>query len=87
MEEQTLSRDLLLDYHNVHGKDCRIHENLECRAQDRTLVRICRIDRQRLGGLLPTRHTEHVSERKVPPEITTEAQLREFAHSSGFWRQ
>ena len=86
MEDRRLTQDILLDYHNVHGKNVRIHENLEYRAKDHTLVRTGRSTRLRLGGLLPPEERESVSELPVPEEITTESQLREFARRSGFWR-
>jgi len=81
-----LTKDLFLDYHNVHSKRARIHETLEYRAKDRTLVRTCRIARARFFGLLPMKQTQTVSVLEVPADITTQEQLSEFITRSKFWR-
>ena len=78
---------MLLDYHNVHGKDVRIHETLEYRATDRALVRTCRIARQRLWGLLPPKETETVTALEVPASVTTEDALWGFIRENRFWRR
>lgn len=82
-----LTENILLGTHNVHGKGVRIHEKLEYRAKDRTVVRTCHIARQRLWGLLPVKETVSSSVLQIPEDITTEDQLRDFICRKRFWRR
>lgn len=74
-----LDHDILLNYRNTHAKNIRIHETVTYLADTRVIRHHTHIMRKRLWGLLPLKVTENSRySQPIPPEITTEQQLREY---------
>lgn len=81
--ERELTKDILLSYHNVHGKNTRIHETVKFYANERVVVKESNCIKLRFFKWLPPKVTEHERRIPVPGEITTETQLRQFLGKQG----
>lgn len=81
--ERELMKDILLSYHNVHGKNMRIHEKVRYLAKEREVVVESNSIKLRFFKWLPPKVTEHERRIPVPGEITTETQLRQFLRKQG----
>ena len=77
-EEKELSRDILLDFYNVHGKKSRIHQKVTFLAKKRVVEYREQITRQRMLPFLPLKCTETRNYLKIPDSITTEDGLMEY---------
>ena len=83
----TLEHDILLYQRNTHAKNARIHETVTYVADTRVIRHRTHLMRKRLWGLLPLKVTENIRESQpIPPEITTEQQLRDYIRKHGICR-
>lgn len=76
---EELSRDRMLDYKSIHGKNAHLGRETEFLAEKRIVVHKTWGSRKRLWGILPNKvlpSTREVLE--IPLHITTEKELRSY---------
>lgn len=76
--ENELTHDILMDYHNVHGNNARIHERITFLARERAVQYHTDCARRRVLPFLPMKYTEKNEYLKIPAYITTEDQLWDY---------
>ena len=76
--EKDLAQDFLMEYHNVHGKNCRIHTNTYYRAKRRMVVQETTCTRLRFLKFLPPKVTVQEETLKIPLSVTTEEELYSY---------
>ena len=85
-EEQDLTHNMVLHYHNVHANNARIHERVTYLARKRLVVHHTSCDRKRALPFLPVKHTETEEFLEVPEDIVTESQLLDYVYQQKpFW--
>lgn len=87
---QELTQNILMHYHNVHGKtggrEVRIHEKTTFLARKRVVVHSHQRTQQRWLPFLPLKNTETKEFLEIPSRIITEDQLWDFvAEKKPFW--
>jgi hypothetical protein len=84
--ENELARDIMMGYHNVHGKNARIHEKVTFLARERVVQYHTDCARKRVIPFLPLKYTENNEYLKIPAHITTEDQLWDYVEKQKpFW--
>lgn len=73
-----LNQNILLSYHNTHGKKSRIHQKTYFLAKKRVVVHQCTVTRLRFWNLLPPKETTEKSILQIPDSVTTEAMLYSY---------
>lgn len=73
-----LSRNFQLEYHNVHGKNCRIHSETCYLAKKRMVVRRTTCTKLRFLKFLPPKTNIQEETLRIPLSITTEAELYRY---------
>lgn len=85
-EARDLSQDFLLESHNVHGKNCRIHTNTYYLAKKRMVVQKTTCTKLRFLKFLPPKVTVREETVKIPLSITTEEELYRYVDKQrGFY--
>lgn len=73
--ENELLQDIQLNYWNVHGKNCRIHNRTYYLAKKRVVVYHSTCTKLRFFKFLPPKEMETKAYLKIPESITTEEEL------------
>lgn len=76
--ENELTHDILMGYHNIHGNNARIHEQVTFLARERAVQYHTDCARKRVLPFLPMKYTEKNEYLKIPAYITTEDQLWDY---------
>ncbi len=85
-EINELTHDIMMGYHNVHGRKTRIHERLTFLARKRVVEHHTDCARKRALPFLPLKYTETNAYLDIPEYITTEAQLWDYVkEKKPFW--
>lgn len=73
--ENELAQDIMMHYHNIHGKNVRIHKRVTFLAHKRVVEYRSDRAQKRFLPFLPLKYTETREYMKIPKSITTEDQL------------